>query len=384
MLDKSLYNPTEQFLQTFQKLGNYGRRPQGIAVLGSIALHGLAALTIPFWATSDPTEESTEVQAVVPVMELSPEVQNRLPTMAPPLDLSIFETNPGFDLNMSALNGQAIAPDPNSLSLLPTPMSPNFGQSNFSFVPISPPPIASSYSGFTPPPPPRNMSFLPPPPPLEAVRPSESLPSLSIPGEVNGAPPASTESNGSQQQLTITPRSNNADLIQRQRQLEAEAAIATRPRNNAPENGNDVRFDAELLRSQELRGDSDTAPTPPQMARNSATVSRTLSGNYPRNACSSQASGTATYTVVVNSNGAPSQVNLAQSSGSNVLDGQAAQDIRNARFDGNNINYRVSVNYRYEPAFCAAFSPPPASPANPPAPPAPPAIEPANPDASED
>ena len=63
-----------------------------------------------------------------------------------------------------------------------------------------------------------------------------------------------------------------------------------------------------------------------------------------------------------------------QSSGTNALDNQASQDIRNARFDGKNSNYRVSVNYKYEPAFCAAFmpkpqpAPTPSTTANPPAP----------------
>ncbi|ACB00443.1 MULTISPECIES: TonB family protein [Cyanophyceae] len=404
MLDKSLASPRDQFFQSFRNLGDYARRPQGAAVIGSIALHGLAAATIPLWASFDNAPPESQERSVVRVVDLPPEVQNRLPSTTASLDLSIFEASPDFNLDLSGLSGQGM--DPNGtyitgLNTLPTPMAPSLGQDSFSFIPLSPPPISSSYTGFAPPPPPRNMSFLPPPPnvpnqtssqlpnaPTETER--GALPSLT--------PPRPNGNSGQQQQFTI-PTKPDPELVERQRRLEEEAAIALQPRTNNPNRG-EVYFDADLLKPRELRnnngssnsnGNSGTnntnnrpptpstnTPPPSQTAaRNTAAVNRSLTGNYPKGACSSQASGTATYNVTVSPEGSPSQWNLVQSSGTNALDNQASQDIRNARFDGKNSNYRVSVNYRYEPAFCAAFMPKPqpaptnstnSTPANPPAP----------------
>ncbi|MBV5261258.1 TonB family protein [Synechococcus moorigangaii CMS01] len=387
MLDKSLDNPTtqlQQLQQTLKRLADYGRRPQGIAVLGSIGLHGLAALTIPFWASSNSSETEPEQPGMVQVIDLPPEVQNRLPSTSAALDLSVFETSPDFNLDLSGLNGQAL--DPNGtyipgLNVLPTPMAPNFGQNNFSFIPLSPPPIASSYTGFTPPPPPRNMSFLPPPPniPIQGDAPFPSAPGrLSDSSELPRVRGNSGDNNADGQaefSITPNPARPNPDLIQRQRQLEAETAIALQPRNN--DSGGDVRFDADLLKPQALRNGNNSsssnnnrpapaAQAPTQTARNSAAVNRNLTGNYPRGACSSEASGTAVYSVAVSPEGAPSQWNLVQSSGSNALDNQASQEIRNARFDGANSNYRVSVNFQYNANFCAAFVPKPqTAPSNP-------------------
>ncbi|MEB3226315.1 MAG: TonB family protein [Synechococcus sp.] len=381
MLDKSLHHPTEQFLQTLKKLGEYGRRPQGIAVLGSIGLHGLAALTIPFWSTPEAPEAEPEKPGMVRVIDLPPEVQNRLPSTSAALDLSVFESSPDFNLDLSGLNGQAIAPNLNGtyipgLNLLPTPVAPNLGQNNFSFVPISPPPIASSFTGFTPPPPPRNMSFLPPPPnvPIQGSPSFSPPPSISNSNADQSLTPPNPRNSSNQQEFTITP---NPELVQRQRQLEEEAAIALRPRTNNP-NG-EIRFEADLLKPQELRnGNSGSNPNrpatpgnaPSQTARNSTPVNRALTGTYPKGACSNQASGTAIYNVGVSPEGIPSQLNLVQSSGSNALDSQANQDIRNARFDGKNTTYRVSINYQYNASFCAAFAPKPqvAPPSAPPAP----------------
>ncbi|ANV85071.1 hypothetical protein AWQ21_12205 [Picosynechococcus sp. PCC 7003] len=396
MLDKSLDRPRDRFFQSFRNLGDYARRPQGAAVIGSIALHGVAAATIPLWANFDNAPPASQERSVVRVVDLPPEVQNRLPSTTASLDLSIFEASPDFNLDLSGLNGQGMNPNSTyitGLNTLPTPMAPSLGQDSFSFIPLSPPPIASSYTGFTPPPPPRNMSFLPPPPNVPNQTSSE-LPNAPVPTETERgtlptlAPPSPNSSSDRQQQFTI-PTKPDPELVQRQRRLEEEAAIALQPRTNNPNRG-EVYFDADLLKPQELRNSNSNSgtnntnnrpptpntntPPPSQTARNTAAVNRSLAGNYPKGACSNQASGTATYNVTVSPEGSPSQWNLVQSSGTNALDNQASQDIRNARFDGKNSNYRVSVSYQYEPAFCAAFMPKPqpapttAPPANPPAP----------------
>ena len=161
----------------------------------------------------------------------------------------------------------------------------------------------------------------------------------------------------------------NLSLLERQRQLEQEAAIALSPSLFSP-NDPDIRFSAELLESENLNSPRNPAALLPrsasqnnsdntnQTAINTATVNQSIRGNYPKSACSSQASGTTSYNVVVTPSGVPSQWSLRSGSGSNALDNQASKDIRNARFDGNNRNYLVSVSYSYQPSFCAAFQQP--------------------------
>lgn len=406
MLDKPLHNPTTKLLQSLKTLGSYARHPSGMAVIGSIALHGVVALALPSWSTSQ-GGNSEKTPEVVRVVALPDNVQDRLPQTSLPIDLSVFENDPNFNLDLSGLNRGAIAQDPNGIPLdpngnyiigmnnLPTPMAPRAGQTNYSFVPLSPPPIASRYSGFAPPPPPMLRGFLPPPPsfPSGSGSPNFSTANLTPPPANIFAPVPAPSNGGNQQEFTITPKPNSS-VLQQQRQLEQQAAIALNPQAANPRDPN-IRFNAELLKPSELRNQTnpDTAPTPPQqLARNTATISRSIAGNYPKGACSSQASGTAVYDVAVTPQGTPSQWSLTQSSGTSVLDNQASQDIRNTRFDGSNSNYRVNVGYKYQPAFCAAFTPKPApAPAPKPAPvtapapttaqpPAPPVVAPKTPE----
>ncbi|MGB2925396.1 MAG: TonB family protein [Limnothrix sp.] len=421
MKTKSTIVPTEKALRFLKTTSNYARNPYGIAVIGSIGLHVVAAVALPSWSESD--GEFTEGnQEVVRVVELPPDVQSRLPSLSPQIDLSVFEANPDFNIDLSAIeNGLPVQPLPPGLegripnlnaangtflpfniNNLPTPAPPSRGSVNYSFVPNNnPPAIASRYIA---PPPPRNfMNGLLPPPPGVPARTNQAIFNLeTMPNNGNASvlPPSP---DGNQQVFAINPQAkpngNNA-LLQRQRQLEQDAAIALSPTTTFAPNSSDIRFDAALLKPSDLtnpagllprsQGQPRPANNPPtsapsqQATRSSSIASRSIRGNYPKSACSSQASGTATYNVVVTPNGTPSQWSLNSSSGSNSLDNQAGQDIRNTRFDSANSNYRVSVGYTYQPSFCTAFQAPPSqtkpaapapasTPANAPAPAAAPA-----------
>ncbi|NJN73462.1 MAG: TonB family protein [Limnothrix sp. RL_2_0] len=412
MPKKTVVVPTQKILNSLKTAGNYTRNPYGIAVIGSISLHLVAAVALPGWSES---EENTETgnQEVVRVVDLPAEVQSRLPSLSPSIDLSVFENNPDFNLDMSAI-GNGTIPGGNGLNgltgidgngyvflpgttgNLPTPFAPSLGRVNYSFVPNSPPAIASRF--IAPPPPSFNSSsgFLPPPPGVPAFSGSGNI--FNVPINPNNSNASIAPAPGNQQVFSINtqPRNSNNtnnDLIQRQRQLENEAAIALSPSTFAPGNP-DIRFNADLLQPSDLKNPASLLPrpqaqptptnTPQTVVRNSGTISRSIRGNYPKSACSSQASGTATYNVVVTPSGTPSQWSLSSSSGNNSLDNQASQDIRNTSFDGANSNYRVSVGYTYQPSFCAAFKPqspaptapkPPANPTPQPTSPAPLVIE---------
>lgn len=395
MPKKTVVVPTQKILNSLKTVGNYARHPYGIAVIGSISLHVVAAVALPGWSESEENIE-TGAQEVVRVVDLPADVQSRLPSMAPSIDLSVFENNPDFNIDMSAIGNGTIPSglnglngltgiDGNTFALIPgtgnlqTPFAPSPGQVNYSFVPNSPPAIASR---FIAPPPPNSVSgFLPPPPGVPAFSGSGNI--FNVPINPNNANASIAPASGNQQVFSINtqPRSTNntnSDLVQRQRQLENEAAIALSPSTFAPGDP-DIRFNAELLQPSDLKNPASLLPRPqaqpvpttnttkpPQtVARNSSTISKSIRGNYPKSACSSQASGTATYNVVVTPSGAPSQWSLSSSSGNNSLDNQASQDIRNVSFDGANSSYRVSVGYTYQPSFCAAFKPQPQAPAAP-------------------
>ncbi|OKH11068.1 hypothetical protein NIES208_17835 [[Limnothrix rosea] IAM M-220] len=362
-------------------MGNYARHPYGIAIIGSVALHLVAAIALPSWSEADDTASEGR-QEIVRLVDLPADVQNRLPTNAPPIDLSVFENNPNFNIDLSAVpqfdargnstgleGGFEFSQGTNNL---PVPGAPSFGQTNFSFVPISPPPINSTFSGFAPPPPSVINGFLPPPPNVP------NSANTTIFGEETLTTPNFVSGDGNKQVFSVNPGmpQPSLSLLERQRQLEEEAAIALSPRNSSPTDPS-ISFSAELLQPRDLSSPSNPAALLPrsqssantdQTAANTATVTRSITGNYPRGACSSQASGTASYNVVVTPSGVPSQWSLNGSSGSNALDNQASNDIRNARFDGNNRNYLVNVSYRYQPSFCAAFQQPAPSNSTPPSP----------------
>ncbi len=379
MTNVSFSNSTAKVTQSLKVMGNYARHPYGIAIIGSVALHLVAAIALPIWSEEDNTASEGR-QEIVRMVDLPADVQNRLPSNSPPIDLSVFENNPDFNIDMSAVpqfdaNGNPTGLEGNleffqGTNNLPVPGAPSFGgQTNFSFVQVSPPPINSSFTGFAPPPPSVINGFLPPPPnvPTQTNQTVFGTETLTTPNFVSG--------DGNQQVFSVNPGASQSSLslLERQRQLEEEAAIALSPRNFSPTDP-DVSFSAELLRPGDLNSPSNPAALLPrsqppartnQTAANTATVTRSITGNYPRGACSSQASGTASYNVVVTPSGVPSQWSLNGSSGSNALDNQASNDIRNARFDGGNRNYLVNVSYRYQPSFCATFQQP--APSNTPA-----------------
>lgn len=361
-------------------MARYGKHPYGIGVIGSVALHLVVAIALPVWSGGE-TKQQTKRPQMVRVVELPNGIQNRLPSNSQALDLSVFDNNPNFNIDLSAINpGQmpygAMGNIPPGLELLqggnylPVPGLPNSGQTNFSFVPNnSPAPITSVYGGFAPPPPRTISGFLPPPPNVPSRFSTTTINPAGF-GAVDPNLTSMVSPGGDRQSFSITPQTN-PDLIQRQRQLEQEAAIALDNSSFAP-NSPDIEFRASQLRPQATNGNPANLLPKPQTqqtstiaARPSASTARqSLRGNYPKNACGSKASGTATYNVSVASSGVPSQWSLNASSGSNVLDNQASQDIRNARFDGSVSNYVVSVSYSYQPSFCAAFQAPPSTPTN--------------------
>ncbi|AFY37455.1 TonB family protein [[Leptolyngbya] sp. PCC 7376] len=376
----SLANPTKKAAASLRLMGNYARHPYGIAIIGSIAFHLVAAIALPSWSEADNTSTNTRPE-ILQMVELPADIQNRLPSSSPQIDLSVFQSNPDFNIDMSAINqfggtGAGVNGEfgiVQGTNNLPVPGAPTFGQTNFSFVPNSPPPINSNFTGFAPPPPSVINSFLPPPP--NVPNPGTQTNSTVF-GEETLTTPNFVSGDGGQQVFAISPGQPQPSLLKRQRQLEEEAAISLSPQVFAPVDS-DIRFSAELLQSNDLNSPSNPAALLPrsasqnnnQVAVNTAPVNQSISGNYPKSACSSRASGSSSYNVVVTPSGVPSQWSLSRSSGSNALDNQASKDIRNARFDGGNRNYLVNVSYSYQSSFCAAFQQPapsnntPASPA---------------------
>ncbi len=400
MTQKPKIKPKFQFKKTLQRVVKYARHPYGVAVIGSISLHLALAIAFPGW--SEPSESTEESQETVRVVELPANLQSRLPSLEPPIDLSVFSQTPDFNLNLNGMNNGAIAPGtmglngefPSGASIypgyygqnlnnLPVPSPPNSIPKNFSLTPITP--SYQSNSSIAPPPPSIFRGLLPPPPPN--LLPSSGSFTPTDSGSSNSSV-ASNNPDGRQQAFNILPQSGDEDrqaLIERQRQLEAANSLDP-----------NVKFDANLLQpgdNQALQNPANLLPrsqspgsikagqlleNPDNLRaalpeskpaeRNSQTVNRLLSGAYPQSACNSKASGTAIYNVVVSPNGRPTQWSLQSSSGSSILDNQSQQEIRNARFNGENSNYRVSVAYRYQASLCPTVEAAPQAPQPKPAP----------------
>jgi TonB family protein len=364
----------EKLKNNLNLMVRYARTPYGIAIIGSVALHVVVAIALPLWSGSK-TEEQTKRPQVVRVVELPDDIQSRLPSNSQELNLSVFDKNPNFNIDLSAIDPSQMPPGFNgsipqgleffkSSNRLPVPGVPGQGQVNFSFIPNSnPAPIRSVYSGFAPPPPSMISGFLPPPPNVPARFNASTINPDSLSTFSPNFSTVPGNNNGDRQSFAITPQPN-PDLIQRQRQLEQGAAIALDNNTFSPNSPN-IEFRASQLRPNDPNSNpADRLPKPQQTATaptttRQNTTRQSIRGNYPKNACSSKASGTVTYNVTVASSGVPSQWSLNSSSGSNILDNQASQDIRNTRFDGSISNYLVSVSYSYQPSFCSAFQAPP-------------------------
>lgn len=108
-----------------QRLQDWRRTPSAIATLASLGLHGLLLAALPLLANTSLSADEPEIRRPVPVVELTPEEQRRLPdfTTSPPLELPPItqapaQSNDPFPPTSPRLPG----PSSSSSSLLAPPV----------------------------------------------------------------------------------------------------------------------------------------------------------------------------------------------------------------------------------------------------------------------
>jgi outer membrane biosynthesis protein TonB len=337
-----------------QRLQDWRRTPSAVAALASLGLHGLVLAALPFLANVGMSADEPEIRRPVPVVELTPEEQNRLPdfTLNPPLELP------------------PISQAPTANDLLGTPAIPNLPSSQ---------PSQSSSSLLAPPVP----LFIPPPLPITEI-PSFSIPFPTLPSrptrpaapapvpEPTQSPTASPSPSPSPEGVTESSPSSTV-AVEPGPETPAEGAAEPSPTARTEEQ---IRQDL-VARQQELRalytyngagttvedanvafadwfyqnlGKQDQDYDKLQQAK------MTLS--YPRVACPLKQTRSAVVGVIVDAeNNIVAEPKVIQSSGYALFNQEALKAVETYTFEnttGGEQPYLVTVTFEYSEEVCPA------------------------------
>ncbi|MGK7878604.1 MAG: energy transducer TonB [Crocosphaera sp.] len=343
-----------------------------ISTVVSVGLHGLALFLLLPYATNLPKSEpevSESGPINVPLIELNPNEQNRLPDQN--AGLSTMPEFPNSSLgDLPMLDSPSLGSSlPNNFNNLPAPpalppLPPLNSQNNYNRIPIALPPRRS----FTPPPAP--ISRIPSPPP-SLQTPTPKTPS--VPNIEN------TETLDPRQNIDFgdptPPKPNNP--VFGQNRPNTQDPVATNPRlpvqpNNPPisrNSNNTTNREEQIIRNlvqDTLRGAENLTYNSQGTTRQEArrrdlewmqqtgvtlkNQTMDIKGTYPKAACNLKLEGTAIYNVAVNGNGQLIKPPfLTQSSGYGLLNNQGLQQVRSLSFTQPT---RVRVSFQYDPKIC--------------------------------
>jgi TonB family protein len=339
----------ESRLNNFQsKITN----PTYIALFISLILHFLVyKYGLPNFSLQD---KNPPGRINVPVIELTPEEEARLPNLDLELDIPEFNNTPldngvqSFALPPSiGANG---IPD---LAPIPLPPPPNFD-----LPPLPPlPPLPSTDIKL---PPIGDFSSLPLPPPL---------PPLETDSQVKPAikPPAAIQA-----PLEKPPSAQKPEEVkplQRQSQPKPPEKPATQPTPNQiaaqrqQRLNRDVRdLSGSLQKQENANTDEDARKNYVAWLNQIKTVNpevMVIEGTYPRDACIRRLEGTSVYGLVVDTSGQVLALELIKGSEYPIFNEQASQDLSDRKFK-NQTNqpkpYQVTVNYQYDAEICPSLT----------------------------
>ena len=335
-----------------------------ISTVLSVGLHGLALFLLLPYVTNLPTSEpevSESGEINVPVIELNPNEQNRLPEQNS--GVSAVPEFPNSSLgDLPMLDSPSLGSSlPNNFSNLPTPpalppLPPLNSYNNYNRIPIALPPRRS----FNPPSSPISRTPLPPP---SLQTPTPKTPPVPVPNLENAETP------NPRQALNFgdpTPRKPNNPLFQgpnNQNPSTNNPSITRNPNNNPDRQQQIIRnllqdtlkgaenltYNAQGTTKEEAR-DRDLEWMQQTGVTLKPTQMKTVRGNYPKAACNLKLEGSAIYNVVVNSNGQLSKPPfITQSSGYGLFNNQGLQQVRALSFPQST---RVKVIFRYDSKIC--------------------------------
>nr|AAW57038.1 hypothetical protein [Crocosphaera subtropica ATCC 51142] len=341
-----------------------------IPTLVSAGLHGLALFLLVPYVTNLPTSESEETNTGpinVPLIELNPSEQSRLPdqnsglSSMPEFPNSTLEDLPLLDspsLESSLPNNFNNLPSPPALPPLP-PLNP---YNDYSRIPVELPPQRSFPS------PPQATIRLPSPPPSPSLKdPTPKTPPIPDTESSELANPRQNIDFGDP-----TPAKPNNPLFQGDRPTSQNPLgnmAVNQPPSSSNANNNISRQDeiAKNLLEDTLKGADNLTYNPQGTKREEArrrdlewmqqtgvtlkpSQMMTIKATYPKAACNLKLEGSAIYNVLVNNNGQLSKPPfMTRSSGYGILNNRGLQEVKSRSFPQST---RVKVTFQYDPQIC--------------------------------
>jgi outer membrane biosynthesis protein TonB len=336
------------------KLNNFPSNivnPTYIALLISLLLHFLVyKYGLPNFSLKD---KNLLGKINVPVIELTPEEEARLPNLYPELDVPEFNNTPldngvqSFALPPSIALNANLFPDLESIPLPPPP--------DFDLPPLPPlPPLPSTDIKL---PPIGDFSSLPLPPPLPPLE-SDSLENSAIkpPEAVQPLPEKTPEAKKPQ----VTPPQTQTKPEEKPEKQPSPAQIAAQRQQNL---NRDVRdLSSSLQKKNTTNTDEEARKNYVAWLNQVKTVKpevTVIEGTYPRDACIRRLEGTSVYGAVVDTNGQVLALELIKGAEYPIFNEQASQELSDRKFK-NNTNqpkpYQVTVNYKYNSEICPSLT----------------------------
>ncbi|MBE9169682.1 TonB family protein [Pleurocapsales cyanobacterium LEGE 06147] len=331
-------------------------QPTQIAIIISLALHlllfkyGLPKLSLE-------NKNSTEDFAV-PLVELSPLEQTRLPDLSPEPtwnNMPLPEGVQPFALSPSIPTNPNLFPN-----LPPVPLPPP--PQNFELPPFPPiPPLPSLPSTDIKLPPVGDISSIPAPPPLppidsEGAEPTKPSSVSEPPAERSraagaAAPPESKKPEAKPPQAAASPQPQPQippEQIAAQRQQQLDRGIRNLSASLQEENTGTTDEEARKNYVAWLNKVGTSQPEKLDM-----------SGTYPRDACIRRLEGKTVFGILVNPKGEVTDLELIKSAGYSIFNQQASEDIAARPFKndtGKPKPYQVTVDFEYDPEICPSLS----------------------------
>jgi TonB family protein len=421
---------TKSFPEIVKSIPKAVNHPTGIAVLASVAIHGLLGLSLPYLSKSS-SEGNSSQKRNIQLVKLTPEELGRVAQQAPtaplplptqnqqfaPLPGSPYTAFPPLNFNSSSSGNSALFNIPSTIADSPknqlanslTSPSPNVKTSPSPNVKTSPSPNVTTS-------PSPNIQTSPSPTTKQTLKTAQTNPDLPIvrvdnfptrgsrlrgldlsnrpdggnipynnltPAPLPPAPPPFVGSNFSAPQTMQPEFSNNsrspiaANPTSTPTALQSAPVTATPPGNSVPLSSLPSQEQATQLLRQQLSSQGDnlrpnSTNTTNEEARNNyiAYMSKanqlqagelSITGAYPQEACSKQIAGTSVVMLTVGADGKASSPQMIKSSGYGIFDDQAIAAAQANRFENNTGQpkpYKVSVDFKYDKAFCPSVTSP--------------------------
>jgi TonB family protein len=324
--------------------------PTQIAIVISVVLHlllfryGLPKLSL--------AQKNAVENPPVPLVELSPLEQTRLPNLSPQTswnNLPLPEGVRPFALSPS------IPTDPNLLpNLPPVPLPPP--PQYFDLPPLPPiPPLPSFPSTDIKLPPVGDISSIPAPPPLPPID-SDGGEAIEPTSEPKPPPEPSPEEKPPEPEppQAVAPPQRKPepqippDQIAAQRQQQLDQGIRNLSASLKEENTGTTDEEA---RKNYVAWLNEVGTSQPEQLD--------MSGTYPRDACIRRLEGQTVFGVLVNPQGKVIDLDLIKSGGYALFNQQASKDIAARAFQndtGKPKPYQVTVDFKYDPEICPSLS----------------------------